>query len=267
MRARLTACLLLAACAPAATGCAGSGNGIDGRPEADARLMLQDRPSAVDAGLYLARQRDYGQTEGVNLQVETPVGPLTGIRALVAGQTDLAIVDIHDLARARARGQDLVAVQAIVETPLAAPLARAVARARQRGTLRGRIGGPNSVPPHPELVLAVTRETLETSAPVVAAAIRTLRRGYEATIDDPESGVSAVLDAAPALKRSEVAAQLSALSPSFVGGERRFGELSAGPLETWARWEQHTGLIARRPDVAAMFDPALSRTGEQTDPN
>jgi ABC-type nitrate/sulfonate/bicarbonate transport system substrate-binding protein len=247
MRARPIASLLLIACALGAAGCAGSsGDGLDGRPEADARLMLAGRPAAVDAGIYLARERGYDESEGLRLQVQTPIGSLTGIRALAGGQADLAIVELQALARARARGSDLVAVQAIVQAPLH-PTAGA--------------------PPAPGLVLAVTRERLETDAPVVAAAVRTLRRGYEAAIRDPESAVSALLDEAPSLSRSRVAAQLDAASPSFIGPSGRFGELDADQLAAWTRWARRVGVVHHRLDARAMYDPALWRTGERTDPD
>ena len=41
----------------------------------------------------------------------------------------------------------------------------------------------------------------------------------------------------------------------------------AARLAAWARWERQADIVPRRPDVAAMFDPATSRTGENTDPN
>ena len=45
------------------------------------------------------------------------------LRLLVSGRAQLAILDIHDLALARERGRDLVAVMSIVQRPLAAVLA------------------------------------------------------------------------------------------------------------------------------------------------
>jgi ABC-type nitrate/sulfonate/bicarbonate transport system substrate-binding protein len=122
-------------------------------------------------------------------------------------------------------------------------------------------------PPYPELVLVTSRETLETSAPVVRATIRALRRGYEATINDPESAVSALTDAEPSLKRVLTLEELDAVSPSFTAGAGFYGELNPAVLAKWAAWEQRFGIVKRKPDVATMFDPATARTGLKDDPN
>jgi ABC-type nitrate/sulfonate/bicarbonate transport system substrate-binding protein len=122
-------------------------------------------------------------------------------------------------------------------------------------------------PSYPELVLVASRETLETSAPVVRATIRALRRGYEATINDPESAVSALTDAEPALKRVLTLEELDAISPSFTAGAEFYGQLNPATLAKWAAWEQRFGIVKEQPDVAAMFDTTVSRTGLKNDPN
>jgi hypothetical protein len=86
-------------------------------------------------------------------------------------------------------------------------------------------------------------------------------------IDDPDSAVSALLDADPALRRPLTAAQLDAVSPSFTAGAPRFGVLDPTALRAWAAWEQRVGITRRAPDVDKMFDPATSRAGLTTDPN
>ncbi|WP_187369438.1 ABC transporter substrate-binding protein [Baekduia soli] len=329
LSAALTAALLLAM-----AGC-GATSHSDSRPDQDARLLLDFAPNAVHAGIYLALQRGYDEAEGVHLRVQTPAASTDGIKALLGGQADVAIVDIHDLAIARARGRDVVGVMAIVQTPLAAVLAQpGVRRPRDlegrrvgvtglpsddavlrsivagdggdparvrtvtigfdavRALLTGRVAGATAfwnaegvaltarrpgirefrvddygAPSYPELVLATSRETLDTDGPVVRATIRALRRGYEAAIDDPESAVTALTDAEPSLRRDLTARELDAVSPAFTAGARRFGELDPTRLAAWARWERRVGIVRRLPDVAAAFDPATSRTGEDTDPN
>jgi putative hydroxymethylpyrimidine transport system substrate-binding protein len=316
MSRRLLELLALLASLLVLGGCSSAGDGLNGRPDTSARLLLEGpRPTVVDSGVLLAMELGYDSTEGAQLQVQTPLGTVDSLKALVAGQADAAIVDLHDLAAARDRGADLIAVQAIVATPLAAVLGgprsltgvavhtgrlrsgamilkaiapKAVPSRGRTGTAAAtglwptdgvvlrtsepdarerRIDRPGGAPPYPELVLAVTRSGLETNGPVIAAMVRTLRRGYQATIQDPASAVSALLGADPGLTRSLATAQLSALSPSLVGPSGRYGELAEAPLQAWARWEQRTGLVRRLPDVAAMFDPKMSRVGEATDPN
>ena len=335
MSPRALTALLLALLATLAAGCATSSTGSDSRPEQDAELLLDFAPNAVHAGIYLALQRGYDEAEGVQLDVEAPGASTDGIKAVLSGRQDLAIVDIHDLAIARAKGKDVVGVMALVQTPLAAILAQpGVTRPRDlegekagvtglpsddavldsivagdggdpakvrkitigfnavQALLAGKVAGATAfwnaegvalkakrpgirefrvqdygAPPYPELVLVTSRETLETNAPVVRATIRALRRGYEATINDPESAVSALTDAEPSLKRVLTLEELDAVSPSFTAGASFYGELNPAMLAKWATWEQRFGIVKRKPDVAAMFDPATARTGLKDDPN
>jgi putative hydroxymethylpyrimidine transport system substrate-binding protein len=146
-----------------------------------------------------------------------------------------------------------------VQTPLPSELARRHDRA-------GRVDAAGA-PPYPELVLATSRESLDTNGPVIRATVRALRRGYEATIDDPASAVTALTDAESSLKRATVSRQLDDVSPSFTAGARYFGELDPTRLAAWAAWEQRVGIVKHRPDVARAFDPATAAAGRTTDPD
>jgi putative hydroxymethylpyrimidine transport system substrate-binding protein len=335
MSLRLPCTLLLLLAVVVATGCAGSSGGSESRPEQDARLMLDFAPNAVHAGIYLAKQRGYDDSEGVHLDIETPGASTSGITAVLNRQADVAIVDIHDLAIAQAKGRDVVGVMALVQTPLAAVLAQpGIARPRDLeghkvgvtglpsddavldSIVKGDGGDPAKVrrvtvgfdavqallgrrvagatafwnaegvalkakrpgvrtfrvdefgaPSYPELVLATSRSTLETEGPVVRATVRALRRGYEATINDPESAVSALTDAEPGLKRALTKAELDAVSPSFTAGAAYFGELNPQRLAAWATWEQRFGIVARKPDITTAFSPKTASTDRDSDPN
>jgi ABC-type nitrate/sulfonate/bicarbonate transport system substrate-binding protein len=316
-------------------GCAGSGGSSDSRPDQDADLLLDFAPNAVHAGIYLALERGYDDAEGVHLDVEPPGQSTDGIKALLSGQEDLALVDIHDLAIAQSKGKDVVGVMAVVQTPLAAVMAQPdVARPRDLegrkvgvtglpsddavldSVVKGDGGDPGKVkrvtvgfnavqallskkvsgatafwnaegvalkakrprikqfqvddygaPSYPELVLATSREYLETEAPVVRATIRALRRGYEGAMNDPESAVSALTDAEPTLNRALTTAELDAVSPSFRAGAAFYGELNPTTLAAWATWEQRFGIVKTKPDIAKIFDTAVSKTGLKDDPN
>jgi putative hydroxymethylpyrimidine transport system substrate-binding protein len=333
---RVLAVLLVTAATVAAAGCAGTSS-TDSRPDQDARLMLDFTPNAIHAGLYLAIQRGYDEAEGVHLDVQAPAQATDGVKALLNGQEDFALLDIHDLAIADAKGKDLVGVMALTQTPLAAVLTSGDPTIRRPRDLDGRKvgvtglpsddavldsivkgdgGDPGRVhkvttgfnavgallsgkvsgatafwsaegvalkakkktarafrvddfgaPSYPELVLATTRETLESNAPVVRATIRALRRGYEATINDPESAVSALTDEDPTLDRTLTSEELDAVSPSFMAGARFFGQLQPGVLAQWATWEQRFGIVKHKPDIATMFDTDVARTGLKQDPN
>jgi putative hydroxymethylpyrimidine transport system substrate-binding protein len=109
-------------------------------------------------------------------------------------------------------------------------------------------------PAYPELVLTVTRETLQDSPGLVRATVAALSRGYSEVLADPESGVSALVTATTGLDRETVQRQLDAVSPSFRAGARAIGQLNQQRLRAWARWEQRFGLVKRVPEVALAFD-------------
>jgi putative hydroxymethylpyrimidine transport system substrate-binding protein len=326
--------IAVAALLPAlAAGCGGAAAPSDRRPDEDATLLLDFTPNAVHAGIYLATQRGYDDAEGVHLEVHPPAASTDGIKAVLGGQAELAIVDIHDLAIARQKGRDIVGVMAIVQTPLAAILAQpGVARPRDlegervgvtglpsddavlASIVAGDGGDPAKVrkvtigfnavqsllarkvagatafwnaegvalkarrpgveefrvdrygaPSYPELVLATSRTTLENDGPVVRAAVRALRRGYEGAIQDPEAAVSALTEADASLKRDLTAQQLDAVSPSFRAGVDHYGELDADVLAEWATWEQRFGIVKSKPDVAKAFDADTSLDGVTAD--
>jgi putative hydroxymethylpyrimidine transport system substrate-binding protein len=112
-------------------------------------------------------------------------------------------------------------------------------------------------PAYPELVLCVTRETLQDRRAVVRATVAALRRGYTEALNDPESAVGAVVDRTPGLDRAAVQAAFDAVSPAFVEGVTRFGELDPARLRVWARWEARERIVRRPPDVALAFAPGF----------
>lgn len=148
---RAAALLALLALAAGGWGCAGGGD----RPGAQATLVLDFAPNAVHSGIYLATARGFDEAEGVRLRVRAPASSTDGVKLLATGRADLAILDIHDLAIARARGQDLVAVMAIVQRPLASVIAQPDVR-RPRA-LQGRRVGVTGLPSDDAVLDAVVR--------------------------------------------------------------------------------------------------------------
>ena len=109
-------------------------------------------------------------------------------------------------------------------------------------------------PAYPELVLTVTRETLQDRKSLVRATVAALARGYEEVLSDPENGVSTLVEAVDGLERDQVQRELDAVSPSFTAGARGFGELNRPRLQAWARWEKRFGITERVPEVGLAFD-------------
>jgi putative hydroxymethylpyrimidine transport system substrate-binding protein len=134
--------------------------------------------------------------------------------------------------------------------------AEGVALAAKRPGMRQFKVDDYGAPPYPELVLCVSRETLDEERNVVAATVRALRRGYGETINDPESAVEALVDRAH-VDRDATARELDAVSPAFTEGATRYGELDPKALAKWARWEAQFGITKRPPDVAQAFAPGF----------
>jgi putative hydroxymethylpyrimidine transport system substrate-binding protein len=150
-RRRLVALLALAA-ALVAGGCS---RGSEDRPNQSATLVLDFQPNAVHAGIYLALERDFDDAEGVTLRVQPPSSSTDSVKLLVAGRTQFAILDIHDLALAREKGRDIVGVMAVVQRPLAAVVAQpAIRRPRD---LEGKRAGVTGLPSDDAVLSSIVR--------------------------------------------------------------------------------------------------------------
>jgi putative hydroxymethylpyrimidine transport system substrate-binding protein len=140
--------LLLVIAIAAAAGC-----GTDPAGLQQVRLALDFQPNAVHSGIYTAIRDGADERHGVDLEVRVPSASTDSIKLLTAGRADLGVVDIHDLALARERGEDLVGVGALVQRPLAAVIARdGVNRPRD---LEGRRVGVTGLPSDDAVLRAV----------------------------------------------------------------------------------------------------------------
>ena len=132
--------------------------------------------------------------------------------------------------------------------------AEGVALQRERPAIREFRVDDYGAPSYPELVLAVTRETLEDEGPMVRATIRALQRGYGETQRDPESAVAAMVAVEPRLDQDALAAELDAVDEAFTAGAAGFGQLRRDVLRAWARWDVEFGILSEPPDVDRAFD-------------
>jgi putative hydroxymethylpyrimidine transport system substrate-binding protein len=129
------AIVLLAGCGDSAT---------DDRPNADATLLLDFTPNAAHAGIYSAVERGFDDAEGVHFRVRAPGSGTDAVKLLLTGRAQFAVMDIHDLALAGARGRELVAVMSIVQRPLASVLTTGDVRTPR--DLAGRTVGVTGLP-------------------------------------------------------------------------------------------------------------------------
>jgi ABC-type nitrate/sulfonate/bicarbonate transport system substrate-binding protein len=137
----IPAIVALVAAAALLAGCGGASRE---RSVTDATLVLDFTPNAAHAGIYSAVAHGYDRAEGVRLHVQVPSSSTDSVKLLLDGRVAFAVMDIHDLALARAKGRDLVAVMALVQRPLAAVLTTPGVRDPKQ--LQGRRVGVTGVP-------------------------------------------------------------------------------------------------------------------------
>jgi putative hydroxymethylpyrimidine transport system substrate-binding protein len=118
--AAVAASLALCSCG-SSHGQRASGHG--GRRVQSASMVLDFTPNAVHVGIYAAIARHLDAQNGIDLHVEVPGASTDAISELEAGRVNFAILDIHDLALARAKGAPIVGILPIVQRPLAAVIA------------------------------------------------------------------------------------------------------------------------------------------------
>lgn len=166
----LCAVLLLAT---ALAGC-GLSSGSPSLP--GATLVLDFTPNPVHAGIYEALARGDDVRNGFRLRVVAPSASTDSIRLLETGRADYAILDIHDLALARARGRQIVGIMGIVQRPLAAVIAAPGVGSPQK--LAGRTVGVSGVPSDTAVLHSIVA-----GAGGRPAAVRTITIGFNAVAD------------------------------------------------------------------------------------
>jgi putative hydroxymethylpyrimidine transport system substrate-binding protein len=149
-RVSILLALGVAVVAGCVAGCGGSSHSSSTQaagaaPTRSATLVLDFTPNAVHAGIYAALAHGYDRAAGVKLHVIAPSASTDAIRLLETGRVNFAILDIHDLAIARQRGEKVVGILPIVERPLAAVLARSSIRSPRQlaGQTVGVTGDPS----------------------------------------------------------------------------------------------------------------------------
>jgi ABC-type nitrate/sulfonate/bicarbonate transport system substrate-binding protein len=308
--------LVLAAC---------GGSSSSSTQVANATLVLDFTPNAIHTGIYEAIARHDDLRSGLRLHIVVPSASTDSIRLLETGRANFALLDIHDLAIAQERGQDIQGIMALVQRPLAAVIAapkvsspRALAgrttgvtgvpsdTAVLHSIVAGAGGSPGAVhtitigfnavadllagrvaaatafwndegvtirrhepgfhvfrvdqfgaPAYPELILCATRRSLRADPALARSVVRTLTQGYNQVVAQPKAGLHALISQVPGLDPALQAAELRALLPAFrePGGE--VGALDRARLTAWAAWEKRFGIVSRRPNVGALFNPGF----------
>ena len=109
-------------------------------------------------------------------------------------------------------------------------------------------------PPYPEVVLIVTRETLEKRREVVEGVVKAVADGTRAVLAEPGPAVREIARAGGA-EEDLTRAQLEAVRPVLQPPLR----LDHAVLEQWADFDVRFGILERRPDVDEAFAFGLER--------
>jgi len=103
-------------------------------------------------------------------------------------------------------------------------------------------------PRYPELVLAVTRETLDERSDLVDSMLAELREGTRAALRDRSATIEELVRVSGA-DEPLVRDQFAAVSPALVPPLR----LDRGALDGWARFDARFGILREPPDVERAF--------------
>jgi NitT/TauT family transport system substrate-binding protein/putative hydroxymethylpyrimidine transport system substrate-binding protein len=142
----------------------------------DATVVLDFTPNAVHAGIYSAIAHHLDRSDGLRLHVIAPSASTDSIKLLETGRVDYALLDIHDLAIARERGEQIVGIMAIVERPLAAVIAAPQIHSPRQ--LAGKTVGITGVPSDTAVL-----DSVVAGAGGDARALKTITIGFNAVAD------------------------------------------------------------------------------------
>ncbi|MGZ6694350.1 MAG: ABC transporter substrate-binding protein [Solirubrobacteraceae bacterium] len=143
---RLATLPLLLLIAVLASGC---GERVEptGSPKPESlRLMLDYFPNADHAGIYAAQAGGDFAKAGLNVEIQTPSDPSAPLKLLAAGKVDLAISYQPELMLARDKGQQLVAVGALVQKPLTSIISAGKKAVHTPAQLAGKTVGTAGIP-------------------------------------------------------------------------------------------------------------------------
>jgi putative hydroxymethylpyrimidine transport system substrate-binding protein len=137
------------AIALAAAGCGGSSGsgGAGGAGAGGSRggerldLMLDFFPNADHAGIYAAQAGGHFRAHGLDVRIRTPSDPSVPLKLVAAGKVDLAVSYEPEVLRARDKGLPVMAVAALVRTPLTSIVSLPRAGIRTPADLRGKTVG------------------------------------------------------------------------------------------------------------------------------
>ncbi|MGI8729529.1 MAG: ABC transporter substrate-binding protein [Solirubrobacteraceae bacterium] len=108
-------------------------------------LVLDRPPSANHAGIYAAKAGGSFEQAGLDVRLSTPSDPSEPLELVSSGRADLAISHEPELLLERAKGAKLVAVGALVQTPLTSIISIGDPEITEPGQLEDRKVGTSGI--------------------------------------------------------------------------------------------------------------------------
>jgi putative hydroxymethylpyrimidine transport system substrate-binding protein len=109
-------------------------------------VTLDFYPNPDHAGIYMAEKLGYFRDAGLDVSIQTPADPAAPIKHVAAGRTDLAISYEPEVLLASEQGLDVVAVGALVDTPLTSMIWLKESKIGGIGDLRGKTVATAGIP-------------------------------------------------------------------------------------------------------------------------
>jgi putative hydroxymethylpyrimidine transport system substrate-binding protein len=98
--------------------CGEKSEDVTGATQTPLTLTLDFYPNPDHAGIYMAEKLGYFDDAGLDVSIQTPSDPAAPTKLVAAGQSDLAISYEPEVLLAHENGLDVVAIGAIVDSPL-----------------------------------------------------------------------------------------------------------------------------------------------------
>jgi putative hydroxymethylpyrimidine transport system substrate-binding protein len=109
-------------------------------------LTLDFYPNADHAGIYMAQKLGYFEEAGLDVSIDAPSDPAAPIKLVAAGRSDLAISYEPEVALARDKGLDVIAIGALVNRPLTSLIWLRKSGIKGVGDLRGKTVATAGIP-------------------------------------------------------------------------------------------------------------------------
>jgi putative hydroxymethylpyrimidine transport system substrate-binding protein len=144
--AALAALVATIALALGLAACGEKSEEVTGAAKTPLTLTLDFYPNPDHAGIYMAEKLGYFDDAGLDVSIQTPSDPAAPTKLVAAGQSDLAISYEPEVLLAHDNDLDVVAIGALVDSPLTSMIWLAKSGIRGIADLRGKTIATAGIP-------------------------------------------------------------------------------------------------------------------------